>query len=243
MRGGRPDIAYACWYLACGMTAPTEALVLQLKHTLRYLQYSKDLKLRYGRVHGSPELDLSSIDYKSDEFVGFCDANFEPDRSTTSTLTMFQNAALYWRVKKQATTSLSSVQSELTALSEQARDVQLLRDVFGFLDMDIPESTTVFCDSRGAIQNAKHPTFSERLRHVLNKIFYIRELVYDKIINVRWIQTKMNPADLGTKALGASAFRLFSSFIMNDSIDQPSRPSGATIRGGRLCSLPRFRRR
>ena len=40
MRGGRPDIAYACWYLACGMTAPTESLVLQLNHTLRYLQYS-----------------------------------------------------------------------------------------------------------------------------------------------------------------------------------------------------------
>ena len=78
---------------------------------------------------------------------------------------------------------------------------------------------------------------------MLNKIFYIRELVYDKIVNVRWIQTKMNPADLGTKALGASAFRLSSSFIMNDSIDQPSRPSGATIRGGRLCDLPRFRRR
>ena len=244
MRAGRPDLDYACWYLACGMTAPTEALVLQLKHVLRYLQYSKNLKLRYGRVHGRPELDLSSIAYSSDEFVGFSDANFEPDRSTTSTLTMFRNAALYWRVKKQSTTSLSSVQSELTALSEQARDVQLLRDVFGFLDMDLPESTTVFCDSRGAIQNAKHPSFSERLRHVQNKIFYIRELVYEKIVSVRWIATKMNPADIGTKALGATQFRLFSFFVMNDSIEAPKKLSAdPVVRSAQLRGIPRYRRR
>ena len=223
MRAGRPDMDHAAWYLACGMTAPTLALVEQLKHTLRYLKFSQNFQLRYGKAHSTRELDLSSTMYDPDTLVGFADANYDYNRSTTSTLTMYKNAALYWRVKKQPTISLSSVQSELTALSEQARDVELLRDVFGFLDIDIDGATVIFCDNQGAIQNAKHPSFSERLRHVLNKLFYVREVVQRGVAVIRWIPTSLNPADLGTKALGAMPFRMFSMFVMNDSIEMPTK--------------------
>jgi hypothetical protein len=218
MRGGRPDLSHAAWYIACGMTEPTEEMEAQLRHCLRYLRGSRDFVLRYSKSICKHELDLSSTAYTSNELIGFSDANHEPEKCTGGTFTMFLNAVLYWRVKKLTGVQLSTVQAELTTLSELARDIILLQDVFEFVDIPCEKPTTLFCDSKGAIQNAKHPTFTERLRHALNRIFFVRDTVYRNITAVRFIPGTLNPADLGTKALGARPFRLFAQFLMNDEL-------------------------
>jgi len=222
-RGGRPDLGHASWYLACGMTSPTVGMVKQLRHTLRYLNGSKDFVLRYSIDRCSPELDLSSTMYSPDELVGFCDANFEPeeDRCVGCCMTMFLNAVLYWRVKKITGVQLSTVQAELTTLSELARDAELLHDLFEFCSVPV-STTSLFCDNQGAIQNAKHPTFSEKLRHAANKIFYVRNVIQRKVVAVRYIPGILNPADIGTKCLGAQPFRLFAQFIMNFELSAPT---------------------
>jgi hypothetical protein len=220
MRAARPDLCHAAWYLACGMTAPTVGLVAQLKHTLRYLVYSFDFVLRYSvnKVKDSERLDLSSIDYDYRRLVGFSDANFEPNRCVSSCVTMYLNAAFHWRVKKQQRVSTSTVHAELNAMTEESRDLELFRDIFAFVGLSQDDSSVLFSDSRGAIQNAKHPSFSEKLRSALNSIFYIREVVELMICTVRYIPTKLNPADLGTKALGYVLFRLHGQFLMNDTL-------------------------
>ena len=126
------------------------------------------------------------------------------------------NAALFWKVRKQDTTALSAVESELVALTSTGQDVLMIDGIFEFLEIEHNSPTTMFCDSRGAIQNAKHPNFSDRLRHVMNKIFFIREIIESGAGVVRWIPGTLNPADIGTKALGRTPFRLFASFLMND---------------------------
>ena len=154
MRAARPDLCYSAWYLACGMTTPTVALLEQLKHTFRYLIHTKDFELRYSVNKATGELDLSSIAYDYRQLVGFADANFEPDRCVSSCITMYLNAALHWRVKKQQRVSTSTVQSELCALTETARDIELFRDIFEFVGLPQDEPSTIFSDSKGAIQNA-----------------------------------------------------------------------------------------
>ena len=74
------------------------------------------------------------------------------------------------------------------------------------------------CDSRGAVQNALHPSFSDRLRHVDNKIFYIREIVESLLVKVIWIPGERNPADLGTKSLRPLLHRLFGSFLQGEDL-------------------------
>ena len=101
---------------------------------------------------------------------------------------------------------------------EESRDLELFRDIFAFVGLSQYDSSVLFSDSRGAIQNAKHPSFSEKLRSALNSIFYIREVVELMICTVRYIPTKLNPADLGTKALGYVLFRLHGQFLMNDTL-------------------------
>jgi hypothetical protein len=208
---------YAVWFLAHAMSAPTVGAVKELERCLRYIRGTLDVKLCYTlSKNGDDDLDLSSVDYSPATITGFCDANHEPSYSASSCVVAFHNAALLWRVRKQESVSLSSVQSELTALSSMAQDMEMIRDLFGFLGIRLPaHASTVFCDSRGAIANAKHPNFSDKLRHVNNKIFFIREVVANGGVCVRWLPGLLNPADLGTKSLGPFLFRLYAGFVMN----------------------------
>ena len=68
--------------------------------------------------------------------------------------------------------------------------------------------------ARGAIQNAKHPNYSDKLRHVDRKIFFIRQIVAEKHVKVLWIEGTKNVADLGTKNLGSRLHYYFASFLL-----------------------------
>ena len=217
-RCNRPDTAYAAWYLACGMQKPTEAMMLQAMHCLRYLRQTRKVNLVYSVKSSEMTefmLDLSGITYNPDDLTGFCDANWLPKRSVSSTILMCCNASLFWRVRKQKSVALSSVQAELSALSSEAQDVELVQDVFSWMDIDFVPATVVYCDNRGAIQNANHPCLSDRLRHLPNKMFYIREVIKNGKLLVKWIAGAVNPADLGTKSLGGLTHRIYAEFLMN----------------------------
>ena len=218
MRIGRPDLMFGVWFLACGMSAPTEDLWKQAVHILRYCKRTKDWKLRYSSkgADKSVKLNLEKSGYKTDTATGFCDSNWEPDKSVSSCVVMYNGAALTWRVRKQQTVALSSVEAELAAMSAMGQDIEFNRDIFEWFGMGTKEATTIFADNRGAIENARHPCFSDRLRHVNNKIFYIREIVAKGAAVIKWIAGTENPSDLGTKTIGPSTHRLFASFLMGN---------------------------
>ena len=71
----------------------------------------------------------------------------------------------------------------------------------------------MFCDNRGAIENARHPCYSNKLRHVENKIFFIREIVERGLALLEWIDGNLNPSDLGTKAVGARLHKIYGCFL------------------------------
>ena len=135
--------------------------------------------------------------------------------SQSCNLIMFCNGALMWSTKRQDSTALSTVQAELCALSEQAVENKYCTLVFEFLDMKFTGPLPIFCDNKGAIQNAKHPTTKNKLKHVDIKCFFIRECIDRKIVSVFKILGTENPADVGTKLLGSLKFNMFSFFMMN----------------------------
>ena len=123
-----------------------------------------------------------------------------------------------WSVKKQDRPALSTVQAELIAFTTLCQDVEYAGDIWEFLGATFDDATVCFCDNKGAIENALHPTFSSKLRHVQNRHFYCREVVERGVVRPVWVPTALNGADLGTKALGAMLHRLFSGFVMGSPI-------------------------
>ena len=64
-------------------------------------------------------------------------------------------------------------------------------------------------DNQGAIFISSNPVMEQRSKHIDIRYHYIRELIEDKKVEVFYISTDENPADLFTKNLGRIKFLKF----------------------------------
>jgi hypothetical protein len=67
-------------------------------------------------------------------------------------------------------------------------------------------STTLYCDNQSAIALVNNPTFHQRTNQIDVRLFYIRELQEKKTINVVYINTEQQLADILTKPLAVPRF-------------------------------------
>jgi len=65
------------------------------------------------------------------------------------------------------------------------------------------------CDNQRAITLAKDNKFHSQAKHINLRYHFIREAVEDKKINVNYILTEENVADIFTKALPKAKFKIF----------------------------------
>ena len=78
-------------------------------------------------------------------------------------------------------------------------------------------------DNSGAVELSKYRKACHRPRHVKRRYFKVRELVYDGQITVEHIDTKLNGADLLTKALTAEPYHRHRARTLNLRLESPSR--------------------
>jgi hypothetical protein len=217
-RNTRPDIGHATWLLACAMSKPTKPCLKAAFYLLRYLKQTKSLKLTYS-YNCASELVSELCEHGTDvDFrmpTGFSDANWSAPRSVSFTLVSWMNAALLWRVVRQSSTALSTVESELSALSELTRDIKYLRKILTDLNINVDRKLPLHCDNRGAIENAKHPILKDNLKHVAIREFFVRGSISRGTVSVHKIRGTINPADVGTKLLAQPLIRKYRSFLLN----------------------------
>ena len=82
------------------------------------------------------------------------------------------------------------------------REVVWLRRLLGELGDHQVEPTTIYCDNQGAIALAHNAVLHGLTRHMAIKWHWVRKLVLRGEVELKYVKTTAQPADMLTKRLG-----------------------------------------
>ena len=113
---------------------------------------------------------------------------------------MADNSSLVsWRSKKQSTVALSTCEAEYIALTYAIQEGMFLRQLLSDMEGNPKMTVNLFVDNKGAIDLAKNPVHHQRTKHIDIRYHYIRSLIKDDTVNMQYIPSADNIADMFTK--------------------------------------------
>ena len=193
----RPNICYVVNKVCQFMHAPTESHRVAVKRILRYLKGTSFFGLYLTHdftlsLHGFTDADwASSID----------------DRKSTGWYIVFLGTTpISWKSGKQRTAARSSTEAEYKALADGTTEVLWLRYLLSDLCFSPSSATTIWCDNLGASYLSANPIIHARTKHVEVDYHFVRDRVTKKEIQIRFISSKDQLADVLTKPLVSFAF-------------------------------------
>ena len=196
----RPDISAAVGVLSKFMSDPSMIHWVAVKRVLRYLKGT--------RFHG-----LKFVGNKNDKLVGFSDSDWAGDvathRSTSGYVFQFGQSTISWCSRRQQTVAKSSTEAEYVALGTSAQEVIWLRRLLADMGIGCVAATKIYEDNQGAIDLSHNPKHHSRTKHIDVAHHFSRELIVTKQIDVEYIPTGENVADIMTKALPRVKFEKF----------------------------------
>lgn len=205
----RPDIAYALQELSKYSSCNGPEHMKALRHLIKYLKGSRNRGMKI-RASGS--------EYMIRVYVDASYATDEDNRRSVSCISVFLGPTLiHFESKQQSIVAQSSCEAELIAINGGATYVQYYRQLL--LDMGVPQDTPsrLYTDNQAAIALCKRGRISRsRSRHIDVRLLKLRELIEDNILNLWYIDTVDNIADLGTKALSATRIGHLMKYIEGD---------------------------
>lgn len=197
----RPDISFASALLARYMPNPTPYLLKCAKRVLRYLSGTRNYGLRY-----------SMKDVTRPKLIGYADADFagcsDTRKATSGMVIFFNGSAVKWRTKRQPIVSNSTTEAELISLNACALDAEWMRILLTSDLRVTPDDVSLYCDNQAAHRLAKDPISSDRTKHIEIRHRKIQEFVDQSRMNVDWVSTKNQVADIFTKQIDRSQFEL-----------------------------------
>ena len=116
---------------------------------------------------------------------------------------MSGGAAVSWRARRQSTIATSTAEAEYIAAFEATKEALYIRRLMSELGQ-IPSSKciTLYEDSQACIKIATNPCLAERTKHFDIKYHWLREKVKKNDVELKYIRTTEQVADILTKGLG-----------------------------------------
>jgi hypothetical protein len=203
MLGTRPDIAYAVTKLAQFAANPSKEHLDKARYIVRYLASTSNYALVYNGASNKGLIAYTDSDYAADPVKR---------RSTTGYLFKLANGIISWRSRAQKTIALSATEAEYMALSDCSRQAIWIQSIFSELGLQV-KPTSICTDNQGGIFIANNPVQESRTKHIDVRYHYVRDLIEQKRVEVVWVPTDDNPADMFTKNLGHVKFLKFRSML------------------------------
>nr|GEV11439.1 retrovirus-related Pol polyprotein from transposon TNT 1-94 [Tanacetum cinerariifolium] len=194
----RPDIMHATCYCARYQAKPTEKHLTTVKRIFRYLKDTIHMGLWYPKDTG---FELTA--FLDSDHMGCLDSR----KSTSGGIQFLGGDKLVsWSSKKQDCTSMYSAEADYVSLSACCAQVLWMRTQltdYGFHFDKIP----MYCDSKAAIAISCNPVQHSRTKHIDVRYHFIKEKVEKGIVELFFVGTEYQLADLFTKALPEEMFK------------------------------------
>ncbi|GKE90611.1 hypothetical protein Tco_1571706 [Tanacetum coccineum] len=197
LKSSRPDIAFVAFVCARYQARPTVKHLKEVKQIFQYLRRSYNMDLWYLKDSGF-------------ELISYSDANHagckDDCKSTSEGLQFLGEKLVSWSSKKQDCTIMSTAEAEYVSLSACCAQVIWMRTQL--LDYGYKSNRILmYYDSKSAIAISCNPVQHSRTKHIDIWYHFIKEHVEKGTVELYFVGTEYQLADLFTKALSKERFQ------------------------------------
>jgi hypothetical protein len=167
-----------------------------VKQIMRYLRFTPEFGLWY-----SSSSVLSLCGYSDADFAG-C---LLERKSTFGTSQFLGTSLVSWSSRKQSSVSLSTTEAEYVASASCCSQLLWMMATLRDFDLDF-HHVPLLCDSTSAISVAKNLVLHSRTKHIDVRFHFLRDHYEKGDIELRYIDTTRQLADILTKPLDQKTF-------------------------------------
>ncbi|KAJ1589499.1 hypothetical protein NDA15_005948 [Ustilago hordei] len=194
-----PDLSLTVGVLARHMREPSQEHYQAAQRVLCYLKSTRQVGLVYRASESQEPL------------VAHSDANWVSDatiqrRSTSGSAALVYRNPVAWKSATQKCMSLSTVEAEFIAAMEATCEVLFLKQLLHSIGI-ATGTPTVYSDNTGCIQVSKDPAQHWKLKHIDTKYHFVHNNVQEGRVQIKYVDTTRNLADVLTKPIGRQAMQ------------------------------------
>ncbi|GJQ96349.1 retrovirus-related pol polyprotein from transposon TNT 1-94 [Tanacetum coccineum] len=196
LTSSRPDLIYAVCLCSRYQAKPTEKHLNAVKRIFRYQKGTINMGLWYSKDTG-----MSMTAYADADYAGCQDTR----RNTSGSAQFLGDKLVRWSSKKQKCTAISSTEAEYIALSGCCAQILWMRSQltdYGFQFNKIP----LYCDNKSVIALCCNNVQHSRAKHIYVRYHFIKEQVENGIVELYFVRTEYQLADIFTKPLPRERF-------------------------------------
>jgi hypothetical protein len=197
LTASRPDIMFATCLCARYQASPRESHLLAVKRIFKYLKGTPSLGLWYPKDSSFDLVAYSDSDY----------AGCMLDRKSTSGGCQLLGGRLTsWSSKKQQTVSISTAEAEYVSAASCCAQVLWMKHQLADYDLDFSK-IPIMCDNTSAIAITHNPVQHSKTKHIDIRYHFIRDHVMKGDVELYFIPTDDQLADIFTKPLDEKRFK------------------------------------
>jgi len=196
LTASRPDIMFSVCCCARFQANPREPHLTAVKNIFRYLKGTVSLGLWYPAKIGF------FIQAFSDSDLGGCTLD---RKSTTGGCQLLDGKLVSWQSKKQTCVAISTAEAEYISAAACTSQIIWIQSQLRDYAINM-KKIPLYCDSQSAIRICHNPVQHSKTKHIALRYHFIKDHVEDGNIEIHFVKTTEQLADIFTKPLDEKSF-------------------------------------